>query len=457
MPVYNRQQTEELFSHLRSTTPHPCYLLIGDRFLCRQTAEKLCEIIGGERATTHIIDGDREDFSHTLQKIRTFSLFPGRQLYRINDTSLFHSKNTLESQWKKITRNHENGNAETAAKQLRGILTAAELTGEDSPHAFTSLSDTQWKNHFGFSKPAMDLNWTHDYLTRYPAPAREGKKALPGADAATRLEEVLSKGIPQNNILILLAEEVDKRKRLYKYLKDHQVVIDLSVDTGSSAVAKKEQRSVLLELVEQTLSRYGKTITPGVADLLLERVGFHPVASVMEAEKLALYLDKRQRVEKEDIDLLVGRTRQEALFELTGALGERNLDQTMLIGHRLLENGYHSLMIIATLRKHIRSLLICRAIQQHGDLGYSPNMSARDFQTKCLPILKDKGIWTKELSGHPYAVYMKFKTASGFSPATLKYWLMVLLKAEMRLKGSFFSDKIVLQHLFISLLSHASL
>ncbi|MDH4318839.1 MAG: hypothetical protein OEV64_10650, partial [Desulfobulbaceae bacterium] len=412
MPVYNRQQTEELFAHLRSSAPHPCYLLIGDRFLCRQAADKLCEIIGGETSTTHVIDGDREDINHTLQKIRTFSLFPGRQLYRVNDTSLFHSKNTLESQWKKIIRSHENGNAETAAKQLRAILAAAELTGEDSPHAFTSLSDAQWIKHFGFNKPSMDLNWTHDYLTRYPAPAMDGKKSPPGDDAAARFEGVLSKGIPQNNILILLAEEVDKRKRLYKYLKDHQVVIDLSVDPGSSAGAKKEQRSVLLELVEQTLSRYGKKISPGVADLLLERVGFHPVASVMEAEKLALYLDKRQRVEKEDIDLLVGRTRQEALFELTGALGDRDLDQTMLICHRLLENGYHSLMIIATLRNHIRSLLICRAIQQHGDLGFSPNMTAQDFQGKCLPILKDKGIWAKEFSGHPYGVYIKFKTAS---------------------------------------------
>ncbi|MDH3348217.1 MAG: hypothetical protein OEM02_09005 [Desulfobulbaceae bacterium] len=457
MPVYTRTQTEQLFSKVKSAPDNGCYLIIGDRFLCRQLADELCTALGSENATTHNIDGEREDFTATLQKLRTFSLFAGKQIYRVNDTSLFHSKNTLESQWKKIVQNQNKGNHGTTANQLRTMLAAAGLRKEVAPHAFTALSEPQWKKLFGFNKPTENIDWTHDILVSNPAPENSKSKTPSGKDTASLLEESLSKGLPTGNILVLIAEDVDKRKRLYKYLKDNHVVIDLGVDTGSGSAAKKQQRTILLELIEQTLKKYGKSMGPGVADTLLERVGFQPVAAVMETEKLVLYLNNRDRVEKADIDLLVGRTRQEALFELTGALGARNLEQTLLIALRLLENGYHSLAIIATLRNNIRSLLLFRTLLQFPEVGYHPTMSAQNFQNKCLPTLKENAIWTKELSGHPYAIFMQFKTASGLSLNTLKYWLVVLLKTEMRLKGSFIDDKIILHNLFVDLLSHAKL
>ena len=173
---------------------------------------------------------------------------------------------------------------------------------------------------------------------------------------------------------MLLAEEVDKRKKLYKFFKKKYTVIDVSVDTGSSFQAKKLQQSVLQEQVNQSLKKMGKTMAPKVAEQLFERVGFHPVAVVMETEKLALYVGDAKQITLDDLNTVVGRTRQEALFELTHAIGQKNLETALLIASRLQENGIHGLAILATLRNYTRTLLLFRALQDQKEYGVQANM-----------------------------------------------------------------------------------
>jgi DNA polymerase-3 subunit delta len=230
----------------------------------------------------------------------------------------------------------------------------------------------------------------------------------------------------------------------------------MSVDTGSSASAKKTQRIVLIELINNTLAKFKKKIQPRVAELLIERVGFHPVAAVMESEKLAMYTGDNPTIEQEDLDALVGRTRQEALFELTEALGNKNIEMAMLLSDRLQDNGIHALAIIATLRNFAKNLLLFRSLQSLPLYGYSSSMSPTAFQNQCLPELKNTGKWSKELSIHPYALYMKFKTASTFSLTSLQNWLELLLAAELKLKGSPIDSVIVIQHLILTMLTNTA-
>jgi len=232
-------------------------------------------------------------------------------------------------------------------------------------------------------------------------------------------------------------------------------VIDLGVESGSSSKAQTAQKSILRDLLKETLAGLNKTITPKAAELLFERVGFHPVAVVMEAEKLALYAGSRQEINVDDLDTLVGRTRQEAVFELTDALGKRNLEQSLLVAGRLADNGVHPLAIIATIKNYTRTLLLFRALQDRPGIGYSPSMQPGAFQKNVLPTLKQDTPWTKELSGHPFALFMQFKTAAGFDLATLQEWIAQILYADYRLKGSPVAPETVMQHLLFSLLANA--
>ena len=453
MAVYTRDKLDSLIGDIRQDVPANVFLLFGERFLCQQAAEKLSLALVASGGNVHQIDGNQVNFASLLGKISSFNLFQGRQVYRVSDTKLFHSQKIAKSLWSRANRAHKENNRPQAGLYLRAMMETAGLDPADPDNSLADLSASQWKKSFSFTRPGESLAWTEDALQAEQIPEEQGAEPAT-ADPDTLFEHTLTTGIPDQNFVILTTEDVDKRKKLYKYLKENHVVVDLSVEAGSSNRARKEQKSVLLETLNRTLAGMNKTMAPEVAEILFERVGFHPVAIAMEAEKLALFTGERKKITRDDLDELIGRTRQEALFELTEALGRQNLEKALIIAGRLQESGIHPLAIVATVRNYLRGLLLYRALQQQPEYGYSPGMSPGQFQQECLPRLKENEQWKKELSGHPYAVFMQFKAASALSLKKLKNWFSLTLEADFRLKGSPVAPDTVLQHLLISMLGN---
>jgi len=452
MPVYNRSTIHSLVKEINAGTMTQAYLFSGDCFLCQQAADRIVRALSVHGGTVHAVDGDTEDSIATAAKLRSFSLLPGRQIFRINGSKVFHSKKIAQSLWNKAVKAMDNDRPGRAATHLRAMLEAGGLDSQDPANDPAGFSANSWKKYFDFAKPGGDLSWTKKLLGT-PDGNAPPVPITPVGDPAKVLQAALTAGIPENNTLILLAEEVDKRKKLYKFFKKEQTVIDLSVDGGAGFQAKKEQRSVLQEQVNKILQETGKTMPTTVSEQLFERVGFHPVAVVMETEKLALYAGEKKQITLTDLNAVVGRTRQEALFELTHAIGEKKLEDALLIASRLQENGIHGLAVVATLRNYTRTLLLFRSLQEQEQYGIRPNMTAQLFQQQCLPALKQNVRWKKELSGHPYALFMQCKTASYFTLARLKSWLRMILDADRRLKGSPVNTDTVLQHLILSMLT----
>jgi len=443
MPVYDRSTLNNLIREINGGAALPACLLVGEHTLCRQAADSIAEALKG---TVHAIDGDSEDQNATLAKLRSFSLLGGRQIYRVNGSRLFLSKNVAENIWKKAAKAWEEGSPDKAAKQLRAMLEAAGLDRRDDPG---SLSEEQWKKCFGFAKPAGTLDWTAQLLAgqdETTAPARSN------GDAGEMLLAALAAGLPKNNCLLLIAEEVDKRKKLYKAFSVNCAVVDLSVESGSSSQARKAQDAVLREQVTQTLRSLGKRMSKEVIDQLLERVGFHPAAAVTETEKLALSVGDAPQITLDDLNLMVGRTREEAVFELTEAVGNNDVDRALRLAARLQENGIHGLAVLATLRNFARNLFLFRALLEQEQYRFRSGMAPNVFQEQCLPLLKANPRWQSELNGHPFAVYMKFKTAAAFSLPQLRQWMQLLLAADRRLKGSPVTADTVVQHLLLSMM-----
>ena len=450
MPIFTRAQLPELCKTLESSPPK-AYLLFGERYLCRDASLKIEAELLKQHGTVQLIDGDQEDPATLVSKLRSYSLLPGRSIYKVTDTRLFHSKNVAGNLWEKAAKAHQAGKEAQAARALLSLLGTAAIA-PDAPEAnLAELSDAEWKQSFGFSRPNQDLTWTVDLidqLARQPqAPAGANT-----TDPAELLMTALDQGLPANNFLLLLTEEADKRKKLFKYFKENQIVLDLSVEGGGSARAKKQQHEVLAALIRQKIEEERKTIAPRAVEMLLERVGFHPVGLVNELDKVILSLENRDTITAEDIDSMVGRTRQEAVFELTTALSRNNLEQVLVVSARLRENGVHPLALVATLRNFTRSMLLYRCLQEQPQYGYSPTMSAQAFQNSCLPLLKANERWKSELSGHPYALYMQWKTAAAIPLSRLKQWMRLILAAELRLKGSTIEAATILQQLFTRML-----
>jgi DNA polymerase-3 subunit delta len=461
MSLYKRQDIPKLLSTIEQGNISQVYLLFGERYLCRSAVQEIidCLLPDQERQATSLqhIDGDQEDPAKTLNLLRTYSLFPGRQIFWVTDSKLFFSKGIAKSIWDKVCKKKEANEKKHARRYLKQMLdlaavSPAEMLDED----ITSLSSTRWKNLFGFVKPKGDLSWVLELLTGNQEDNEPTRDVGP-ADTISLYTSAFEAGIPPDNILILLAETVDKRKRFYKFIQENGVVVNLSVESGGSAAAKRDQDSVLKDLVVKTLAGFDKKIDPQAIPVLLERVGFHPVAAVMESEKLAHYAGDRQAISKADVDAIIGRTREEALYELNEAVTGGRLEESLTILARLQEGGVHPLAILATLKNHMKKLLLVRSLQDMDDPKYFKSIAFPAFQKSYLPKLKDgRDEWSTMLwKSHPYGLYMLFRQAAQFTYQELENSLKELLKAEFRLKSSSVDNRLIIDSLLFNILHNS--
>lgn len=462
MSLYKRQEIPTLLGKIKNGETSQIYLLFGERYLCRNAAQELIDLLLPEekdRATGLLhIDGDKEDYNRTLNLLKTFNLFSGRKIFWVTDTKLFYSKGIAQNVWDKACEKNNLDEPGQALRYLLQMLSIASVSPQEMvAENIASLSASRWKTLFGFTRPQGDLSWARDLLADIPADASPAKSD--GMDSSTMYTLAFEAGIPRENILILLAEAVDKRKRLYKYIKEHGVIIDLAVDAGISAAAKREQDKVARELLHSTIAGYGKDIESQAIPVFLERVGFHPVAVVMEAEKLALYVGDRAVITREDVDAVIGRTREEALFELNEAVTSGRLDDGLLILDHLQSSGVHGLAILSTLRNHLKKLLLVRSLQELKFPAYTKSLPFPVFQKSYLPKLQEgREEWTNLLwKGHPYGLYMLFRQAARFHCEDLQEGLKEILAAEYRLKGTSVDTRLIMDSLLFNLMRPKSL
>lgn len=454
MTVYKRQEVNSLLNAVAGGKTSPVYLLFGERYLCREIANDLvCRLLPDEalrRNSLKIIDGDQEEPAATINMLRTYSLFGGRQVIKVMDSRILYSRMVAGDLWDKARKAWDGKEPKKALRYLTQMLALVELTPADwEKEDLDSCPPGRWQELFGFTRPD-ELAWAKEVCA---ASSGDGPASAPRADGAELLTAALEAGVPAGNILILTAEAADKRKKLFKYLEKNCVVVDLSVDAGSSSAARKDQDALLQDIVRQSLGRFGKKLEPRALPVLLERVGFHPVAVAMEAEKLALYVGEAEIITMADLNAMVGRTREEALYELNEAFGEHDLAASLTICHRLQENGVHPLIVVAGLRNFLRKLLLLRSIIEQPESACQEGLSFAAFQKGLLPRLQAAfGPKEKMLSGHPFAVYKSFQQAERFSMAALKKARSGLLAAEYRLKGSGLPEYLVLEDLLFSAL-----
>ncbi len=463
MTLYKRKDIPQIVKKAAQGDIAQVYLFHGERFLCRNAADELLDSLlpdhqySLEQRTNHLheIDGDQEIFSRTLNMLRTYSLFPGRQVLRVTDTKLFYAKSTAKTLWDKACKASAAKELASADRHLSHFVELAGMSTADlRPEDITGLSTTRWRDLFGFAKPTENLDWIKEIIGRLQENDEQGGA---GADqspaAADRFIKAFEQGVPTANILLLLTETVDKRNRLYKFIKEHGIIVDLTVASGGSKAARSDQEGIIKDLLHKTLTDFDKKITAKGMALLLERVGFHPVAAVKETEKLALYTGDTATITEDDVNEIIGRTREEALYELTEALTGQLLDEALTLLGRLLESGIHALAILATIRNHLKKMLLIRSAQRIDRPQYSPSLGFPVFQKQYLPALKDgREDWSMLWAGHPYGLFLLFRQTAKFSTARLQNSLTEILTAEYRMKGSSLSNRLVLENLLFKLI-----
>ncbi len=415
----------------------PCYLLAGDEeFLLKDALEKITALLipdpRDRELNLFVLDGEREDVDSLCESLITPPLLPGRKVVIVRDTRLFQSKNVLAPLIGRI-RERLAADPARAAADFRQFLQITGLHLDDlRDGGWQKIDDDLWKRAVPDDGGVGRETWLPKALeiaASYPAPA--GKERPEESD---RLERTLTGGMPAGNVLILTAEAVDRRKKLYKTIAQAGRVV-----TFTRAKGETRQQQALREMATEPLARSGKRLSAEAWSALGRKTGFDLRESLGAIDMLITYTGSRPQIEAADVETLIGKTKEDTVFALTAALSGRSLGSALKTLHELIDQGLHPLMILSMITREIRFLFQAKLLIASGKLGtFGADMDYGRFQKALYPAVRrlagDGGEGIALCAQHPFVVYQALRNAGRFSRDELAGYLEMLLHTDLALK-----------------------
>ena len=115
------------------------------------------------------------------------------------------------------------------------------------------------------------------------------------------LIRLVENGIPDTHVLVFTTGTPDRRKKIYKLILEHGLVVDCSVATGARKADIEEQQAVLRDISRQMLLKTGKQMAPDAFAALVDQTGFNPELFANAIEKLLAYTGGRNQISVADI------------------------------------------------------------------------------------------------------------------------------------------------------------
>jgi DNA polymerase III subunit delta len=277
-------------------------------------------------------------------------------------------------------------------EELRKALKAKQLSplyllfGEESylrDRAARAISDAALKdaplrefNETSYSLLSVDVQQA--LATACQLPMMTSRRVLRIADFG-RLrdadEEALMRYLQRpadSSIVIFIADELDKRRKLSKMLLDACVSVEFAPlnDRELAAWAKGRLKELKVETDERTLHQ------------IIALVGSNVRMLSNELDKLATAALSTGFITMEMVDSLVGRSRELSNFELTDHLITRNRKRALQTLERLLDDGAEPLMLIGLIAGNYHRLALAKELMSKG----APNQEV--FRLVAMPYSK---------------------------------------------------------------------
>ena len=160
----------------------------------------------------------------------------------------------------------------------------------------------------------------------------------------------------ESSVVIFIADELDKRRKLSKTLLDACLSVEFAplTDAELATWAKSRLRELKAETDDRTLSQ------------VIALVGADVRTLSNELEKLATAALPSSRITMEMTDALVGRSRVLSNFELTDYLIARNRRRALQTLESLLDDGAEPVMLIGLIAGNFHRLALAKELMTRG-------------------------------------------------------------------------------------------
>jgi DNA polymerase III subunit delta len=429
-----------------------CYLLHGDEdFLVEEALGKLVDALipaQDRDLNLFVMDDESAGVNPVCEALLTPPLLPGPKVVLLRKTRLFYSKTSLPDQVRKIAESAET-DLPAAARAFMIFLDVAGWSFDElRDDGWRRITDDQWQGVVGGEGAEEREKWLPRVLEYCIAQGIAGRTRPGGTEA---LEDLLLSGLPEGHCLIMTTDAVDRRKKLFKVIADRGVVLPF-VRTKSEA----RQRSLMMENLREKLARRGKTLSPEAWVVLGKKTGFRLRDSAEALDLLITYTGERKTIEPADVETVIGRTRDDTVFDLTEALVGKDLRKALASLGDLLYQGVHHLVILAMITREIRFLFHGKVFLDAGRIaGFRADMDFGQFQRSVYPAVKDlqtelgKGVTLA--SQHPYVIYNALRNSTRFSHGELLADMGRVLDVDAAMKSTGQGPRLLLERLLVDL------
>ena len=457
----------------------PVYLIYGEELLYKNAFETLLDALmpaSKQSLNYEKFDGADETMHEVIERVNTYSLLPGTKIVAICDSRIFYSKQDEGRLLEKAKQAFDTDDIKKAAKYFLSLLGLLNLSFDDVDQENRSKSLKIDAESFG------DDKWL-DKIINYCL--ENGLPIPPSVDSAGLLQKAIEKGFPKGNHLIITADMVDKRRKLFKTIRDNGIIIDCSVPKGDRMAERMVQKNVLYERMDAILDRCGKTMDSGAYQTMYEMTGFDLRTFSNNLQKLVSYVGDRKTITVDDVESVLERTKKDPIYDLTNAIADRDIENSLFFLNSLLADNIHPLQILAAITNQIRRLLLVRGFVEssHGR-SWHTGIQFSQFKTRIMPAIQtyDRNLlnqieeWDSMLSKdvdrdnqspkkkdakkkskpvtdlvivknpkNPYPVYQMLLKSEMFTTDELIAALESLSQADLRLKSTGQQPKLVLE------------
>lgn len=220
--------------------------------------------------------------------------------------------------------------------------------------------------------------------------------------------------IPETTHFIFVEDEIDKRSKLYKAVKNAGKIVEFTSQT----------EELLTRWVLTRIKKEGKNITGSVMQLFLNKVGNDMGNIDRELEKLLCYCMEKEVIEAADVEAVTTEQTTNKVFDMVNAIAEHNQRKALDLYYDLLTLKEPPMRIMYLISRQFQILLNIR------------DMSGKGFDNAAMA--KNAGI-------PPFAVRRNLSQAKGFTMQQLKQAIRDGVDYEEAVKTGRMNDQMAVE------------
>lgn len=220
--------------------------------------------------------------------------------------------------------------------------------------------------------------------------------------------------MPETTCMIFCENEVDKRNKLYKKIKE----------VGYAAELGRQSSDQLMKWSAGILTQNQKKITRQVMEYFLERTGDDMENIRMELEKLICYTMGRDVITKEDVEAVGTVHVSNRIFDMVSAIVSGNTKKAMDLYEDLLTLKEPPMRILFLIARQFNQLLQVKELAAAG---------------------KDKGTIASKLKVPPFAVGKLTAQAKAFTREQILSYVKLCVESEEAVKTGRLADRLAVE------------